>query len=159
MLQYKKLSWDKSVKAKRTKSNCSEVFLVKGVLKICSKFTGDPPMPKRDFNKVALQHYWNHTSTWVFFCKFDAQFWETIEFASRKHMTSKFTKSSFIFRYVQNFVQATALHKTFERFLLFQNFLSPRTETDLEPYEAEVMVAFGDFVLLAVKETRPYLLE
>ena len=28
------------------------------------------PMPKCDFNKVALQLYWNHTSTWVFSCKF-----------------------------------------------------------------------------------------
>ena len=26
--------------------------------------------PKRDISKVALQLYWNHTSAWVFFCKF-----------------------------------------------------------------------------------------
>ena len=32
------------------RSSHPEVFLVKGVLKICSKFTG-----KRDFNKVAKQ--------------------------------------------------------------------------------------------------------
>ena len=30
------------------------------------------PMPKYDFNKVALQLDWNHTSTWVFSCKFAA---------------------------------------------------------------------------------------
>ena len=28
------------------------------------------PMPKCDFNKVALQLYWNRTSTWVFSCNF-----------------------------------------------------------------------------------------
>ena len=26
-----------------------------------------PPMPKCDFNKVALQLYWNHSSSWVLF--------------------------------------------------------------------------------------------
>ena len=30
------------------------------------------PMPKFDFNKVAKQLYWNHTSAWVFSCKFSA---------------------------------------------------------------------------------------
>ena len=28
------------------------------------------PMPKCDFNKDALQLYWNHTSAWVLSCKF-----------------------------------------------------------------------------------------
>ena len=27
-------------------------------------------MPKSDFNKVALHLYWNHNSTWIFFCNF-----------------------------------------------------------------------------------------
>ena len=31
------------------------MFLVKGVMKICSKFTGENPWPKCDFNKVAKQ--------------------------------------------------------------------------------------------------------
>ena len=35
------------------------------------------PMPKYDFNKVALQLYWNHTLTWAFFCKFAAYFQNT----------------------------------------------------------------------------------
>ena len=30
------------------------------------------PMPKCDFNIVALQLYWNHTSAWVLSCKFAA---------------------------------------------------------------------------------------
>ena len=36
-----------------------------------------PPMPKCDINKVALQFYWNHTSTRVFSCKFSAYFQNT----------------------------------------------------------------------------------
>ena len=34
-------------------------------------------MPKCDFNKVALQLYWNHISAWVFSCKFAAYFQNT----------------------------------------------------------------------------------
>ena len=35
------------------------------------------PLPKCDFNNVAKQLYWNHTSEWVFFCKFAAYFSKT----------------------------------------------------------------------------------
>ena len=31
-------------------------------------------MAKCDFNKLALQFYWSHTSAWVFSCKFAASF-------------------------------------------------------------------------------------
>ena len=31
-------------------------------------------MPKCDFNKVTMQRYWNHTSAWVFSCKFAPYF-------------------------------------------------------------------------------------
>ena len=31
-------------------------------------------LPEGDFNKVVLQLYWNHTSAWVFSCKFAAYF-------------------------------------------------------------------------------------
>ena len=31
-------------------------------------------MPKYDFNKIAIQLYWNHTSAWLFSCKFAAFF-------------------------------------------------------------------------------------
>ena len=37
------------------RSSRTEVFLRKGILKICTKFTEKPPMPKCDFNKVAKQ--------------------------------------------------------------------------------------------------------
>ena len=36
-----------------------------------------PPMPKCDFNKVAKQRNWNHTSAWVFSFKFAAHFQNT----------------------------------------------------------------------------------
>ena len=32
------------------------------------------PMPKCDFNKVALQLYWNHILVWVFSCELAAYF-------------------------------------------------------------------------------------
>ena len=32
------------------------------------------PMPKCDFNKIAKQLYWNHTSACLFSCKFAAYF-------------------------------------------------------------------------------------
>ena len=35
------------------------------------------PMQKFDFNKVAKQLYWNHTSAWVFSCKFAVYFENT----------------------------------------------------------------------------------
>ena len=34
-------------------------------------------MPKQNFNKVALQHYWNRTSAWVFSFKCAAYFHNT----------------------------------------------------------------------------------
>ena len=35
------------------------------------------PMPKCDFNKVALQLYWNHTLAWVLSCKICCMFLRT----------------------------------------------------------------------------------
>ena len=56
--------------------------LFRGVLKkSCSEnmqqIYGGTPMAKCDFNKVALQLYWNCTSAWVFSCKFAAFFQNT----------------------------------------------------------------------------------
>ena len=39
------------------------MFLAKGVLRICSKFTGEQPC------RSAKQLYWNHSLAWVFSCK------------------------------------------------------------------------------------------
>ena len=41
------------------------------------------PIPKCDFNKVALQLYWNDTSAWVFSWKFAAYFQNTF---SQEHL-------------------------------------------------------------------------
>ena len=41
------------------------------------------PMSKCDFNKVAKQLYWNHTSAWVFSCKFAAYLQSTF---SKEHL-------------------------------------------------------------------------
>ena len=62
-------------------------------------------IPKSDFNKIALQLYWNHTSALVFFCKLlhvfrthfpknisGGFFW--IEVYSEPSRTSKLTTSS-----------------------------------------------------------------
>ena len=35
------------------------------------------PMPKCDFNEVAFQFCWNHTSAWVFSCKLAAYFYNS----------------------------------------------------------------------------------
>ena len=50
-----------------SRSSRLEVFVLKGVLKICSKFTTEHPCSSViSFNKVALQFYRNHTSAGVF---------------------------------------------------------------------------------------------
>ena len=41
------------------------------------------PVPKCHFSKVALQLYWNRTSTWVFSCKFAPYFQNTF---SQEHL-------------------------------------------------------------------------
>ena len=65
------------------RSNHSEVFLGKGVLrKRCSQnmqqIYSRTPMPKCDFSKVAKQLYWNHTSVWVISYKFAPYFQKTL---------------------------------------------------------------------------------
>ena len=47
----------------------SEVFLRKGVLKICNKFTGEHP-----WRSAISRLYWNCTLSWVLACKFAAYF-------------------------------------------------------------------------------------
>ena len=56
------------------RSRHTEVFLGKGVLKKCSKFTGEHPCQSLISIKLLKQLYWNHTSAWVFSCKFAALF-------------------------------------------------------------------------------------
>ena len=42
------------------------------------------PIPKRDFNKVAMEPDWNHTLTWMFSSKFAAYFPNTF---SEEHLS------------------------------------------------------------------------
>ena len=59
---------------KWSRSSHPEVFLVKVVQKICSKFTVEHPCQKIISIKLLQQRYWNHTSGWVLSCKFAAFF-------------------------------------------------------------------------------------
>ena len=55
------------------RSNRPEVFLGKGALKICSKFTGEHPcrsLISKQRNCDCKVTLLNYTSVWVFFCKF-----------------------------------------------------------------------------------------
>ena len=51
-------------------------------------------MPKCDFNKVAWQLYWNHTSVWVS-CKFAVNF-QNIFYLEHLSMAAFFTRGSII---------------------------------------------------------------
>ena len=49
----------------KSRSSYLEVFLEKRVSVNIQQIYRRTPMLKRDFNKAALQLYWNHTSAWV----------------------------------------------------------------------------------------------
>ena len=60
------------------------------------------PMLKCDFNKVAKQLYWNHTSAWVLSCKFVAYFQITFSYKYTSgglllYFTIGFLRLTFIF--------------------------------------------------------------
>ena len=66
----------------------TELFLEKGILKICSKFTGEHPCRSvisikllSNFIEITLRHakqlHGSHTSAWVFSCRFAAYFQNT----------------------------------------------------------------------------------
>ena len=58
------------------RSSQAEVFVVKGVLKICSRFTGEHSC--WSVISITLQStHWNHTLVWLFFSKFAAYFQNT----------------------------------------------------------------------------------
>ena len=52
----------------------SRGVLMKGCSENMQQIYRRTPMPKFDIKKVSLQFYWNHTSAWVFSCKFPAYF-------------------------------------------------------------------------------------
>ena len=65
---YVRLLISKATLFRSSYKKCSE-----NMQQICRR----TPMPKSDFNKFAKQLYWNHTSVWVFSCKFAACFQNT----------------------------------------------------------------------------------
>ena len=63
-----KINGQTSIKNRRNRSSRPEVFLRKGVLKLCSKFTGERPCR----SAISIKLLWNRTLAWVFSCKFAA---------------------------------------------------------------------------------------
>ena len=61
----------------------SRSFLKKRCSENVQQIYSRTPMPKCDFNKVALQLYWNHTLAWVYCCTFAAYFQNTF---SQEHL-------------------------------------------------------------------------
>ena len=57
------------------------------IIKMCSENMQQiyrrTPMPKCDFNKVALELYWNRTLSWLFSCNFAAYFQNTFSYEHR----------------------------------------------------------------------------
>ena len=57
--------------------NAFESFIPVIILNMLRIKYSQTPMQKCNFNKVALQFYWNHSFAWVFSCKFAAYFQNT----------------------------------------------------------------------------------
>ena len=74
---YLHANWKRRIVNTLASSSHPEVFLRKSVLKICNKFTGEHPGRSVISIKLLLQLYWNHTSAWMFFCKFATYFQNT----------------------------------------------------------------------------------
>ena len=93
-----------------------EVFLDKGVQKICSKFTGEHPCRSPvsfatllkshfgmgcNFVEITLRHglqlYWNRTSACVFSCKFAAYFQNTFSYKNFWMTASEFICDAVLF--------------------------------------------------------------
>ena len=65
---------EKKIALKMYRSNPPEMFLWKGVLKLCSKFTRKHPYQSVISIKLLKQLYWNLSLTWLFSCKFATYF-------------------------------------------------------------------------------------
>ena len=83
-------------------------------------------IPKCDFNNVALQLYWNHTSVWLLSCKFAAYFKNTflLQHLWRvAYYSLKLVLSISVFRTLSDICDGTFLRKsltTFSRLLFLQ---------------------------------------
>ena len=78
-------AWIKKGKQRVTEAALppTTAVLIKGCSENMQQMYRRTPMPKCDFNKVAKQLYWNHTSAWVLSCKFAAYFQNTL---SEEHL-------------------------------------------------------------------------
>ena len=94
------------------RSSRPDVFLGKGVLKICSKLTGEDScrsaisikLQSNFYAEVALQLYWNHTSAWVFSCQFAAYFQTT--FLQRTRLDCCFFVLWKVYNWAQNWLDS-----------------------------------------------------
>ena len=64
-----------------------EIMLKKDFFANMQEIYRGTSMQNCDFNKIAYQLYWNHTSTWVFSCSFSAIF---LKILSEKHPKNRF---------------------------------------------------------------------
>ena len=107
----------RSVRGKRCSENMQQIYRRK-------------PMPKCDFNKVALKLYWNRTSTWVFSYKNVAYFqstfsWDTFRWLLLKSLLT--FESVQIGQYIKSY---TIKVKIFiYSFLVFLNLAAPTVQS------------------------------
>ena len=74
-----------STKNRRNRSSRPKVFLRKGILKLCSKCTGEHPCGRA----ISIKLLWNRTSAWVFSCKFAAYFQNSSGWLLLKEIVTK----------------------------------------------------------------------
>ena len=83
LFSFKRLPSSKGNARKYIQKQPSRSVLRKRYSENMPQIYGRTPMPLWDFNKVAKQLYWNHTSKWVFSSKFAAYFQNTF---SEEHL-------------------------------------------------------------------------
>ena len=106
----------KDCKKQKQPSRCVLKKCSENILKIFMR----TPMPKCDFNKVALQLYWSHTLAWVFSGKFAAYFQNTFFKKLWKNNSNRTTftlrrivkQKTVILKLKNNFLKRKAFVKT-----------------------------------------------
>ena len=108
-------------------------------MKICSK-SRRTPIPKSDFNKVALQLYWNHFLVWVFSCKFGAYF---------QNNRSSHQRCSMKKGVLRNFTKFAGKHQWPS--LLFNKVTGPKPATLLKKrlWHRFFLVNFAEFLRIS----------
>ena len=104
----------KDCKKQKQPSRCVLKKCSENILKIFMR----TPMPKCDFNKVALQLYWSHTLAWVFSVKFAAYFQNTF---FKKLWKNNNNRTTFTLRRIVK--QKTVILKLKNNFLKIKAFV------------------------------------